>query len=175
MKVCPAIALPVELSAVAFACVFWPTATLDEVSVTDTEATATGADVDDVIPNVPVVPVVVTSALIVAFPAATAVSLPVVVTATADGLEDVQVKVPATGVPLASTATADAWVLDPIPSVVGLALTMTRSIVGVPELTTRTALPVFPSEVAVMTASPVETPVIVPPAPTLATVTRELE
>lgn len=143
-------------------------------SVTVTLATV--GDVDPpatVTPSVPTTPLL-DLALTVAFPAATAVSLPRELTCNTVGLDDAQVNAVFTTFPDPSYAVPVACAALPTVRLVG-ALTLTDATTGLPLPTIRLADALFPSDDAVMTVVPADTPVITPDVATDATVGCELE
>jgi hypothetical protein len=164
----PARVAPPASRAVAVSCWVAPTATVAGVGVTATLATGAGAGCATEIVAVPVT--VPSAAVIVAVPAATAVTRPVALTVATPGALDVQVKVrPGRSAPPASRATAVSCRVPPsgIDAVAGV--TTTEAVVAGGAGTVTAALPATPSIVAVIVAVPGPTAVTSPLGLTVAT------
>jgi hypothetical protein len=159
----PVTGLPDASSAVAVACVVWPTATEDELMLTETDAMTTFVTVTPTLPFTPS-----TVAVIVAEPAATAVTRPVEETVAifASDVDQVTVR-PEITAPEASFAVADACVVCPTVSAVALTDAVTLVTAAAVTVTADDAL--LPSIVAVTVAVPWATPLSFPVASTVTT------
>ena len=141
-----------------------PTATCDDAGVTTTDATGTGAGAFTVICALPVFPSLV--AVIVAVPAAFAVTTPLVLTVAVCGALDAHTMLrPASVLPLPSYVIAVSVIVAPTVSVPVVGATATdATAIGV---TVTVALALFPSLVAEMVALPAASAVMLPLLSTL--------
>src|SRR6266852_4973549 len=154
---------PLASLGVAVSCSVDPTCTLAVAGLTLTAATGTGTTV---MADVPFCPSLV--AVIVAEPAVTPVTSPLLVTLATLGLLLAQVTVrPDKGFPLASFGVAVSCTVCPTCSAAEAGLTLTAA-TGTLE-TVMLAVPLCPSLVAVIVADPIATPVTSPLLVTLAT------
>ncbi len=161
--------LPLASLSVAASCCVWPTWIVAEAGVTATEATGT---VVTVIEDVPLCPSLV--AVMIADPAAAAVTSPLPLTVATKPFELAQVTVrPDRGLPLPSFGVAVSCTVCPIwiPAEAGVTATEATGIV----VTAIAAVPLCPSLVAVMTAEPTAMPVTSPLLLTVATDGLELD
>src|SRR3989442_543257 len=148
--------LPLASLGVAVSCTVWPACTDAVAGLTVTDATGT---VLTVIVAVPLCPSEV--AVIVAAPAVTPVTSPLALTVATAGLLLAQVTVrPLRGLPFASLGVAASCTVWPTctDAVAGLTVTDATGTV----LTVIVAVPLCPSEVAVIVADPAATPVTRP-------------
>src|SRR5438046_5966488 len=165
----PESVLPLASLSVAASCCVWPTWIVAEAGVTATEATGT---VVTVIEDVPLCPSLV--AVMIADPAAAAVTSPLPLTVATKPFELAQVTVrPDRGLPLPSFGVAVSCTVCPIwiPAEAGVTATEATGIV----VTAIAAVPLCPSLVAVMTAEPTAMPVTSPLLLTVATDGLELD
>src|SRR5207247_787421 len=164
----PVRAVPLASCGVAVSCTVWPTCRLAVAGLTTTDATGTVVTVSAADPLWPsLVPV------IVAGPAATAVTspLPVTVAIAVFELDHVTTR-PASGVPLASFGVAVSWAVCPAVTLAVAGLTVTDATGTV--VTVRAADPLWPSLVAVIVAGPAATAVTSPLPLTVAIAVFEL-
>src|SRR6266516_4028233 len=165
----PANRLPFASFGVAVSCTVWPTCTDAEAGLTVTDATGT---VLSVIAAVPLFPSLV--AVIVADPAATPLTTPLALTvATAVLPLDQVIARPESELPFASFGVAVSCIVWPTctDAVAGVTVTDATGTV----LTVIVAVPLCPSEVAVIVAEPAATPVTSPLALTVATAVLPLD
>src|SRR5205809_312061 len=155
--------LPFASFGVAVSCIVWPTCTDAVAGVTVTDATGT---VLTVIVAVPLCPSDV--AVIVAEPAATPVTSPLALTvATAVLPLDQLIVRPESELPFASFGVAASCIVWPAGTDAVAGLTVTDATGTV--VTVSAAVPLLPSEVAVIVAAPTATPVACPVPLTVAT------
>src|SRR5437773_530683 len=155
--------LPLASFGVAVSCTVWPTCTDAVLGLTVTDATGT---VLTVIVAVPLCPSLV--AVIVAAPAVTPVTTPLPLTVATAVLLLPQLTVrPDNGLPLASFGAAASCIVWPTGTVAVVGLTVTDATGTV--VTVIVAVPLCPSEVAVIVTDPAATPVTNPRARTVAT------
>src|SRR6266581_3376693 len=154
--------LPAASFSVVVSCRVAPTSTTAVTGLITTDATGTFATLivaDALCPSL--------VAVIVAAPAATPVTSPVVETMAIPGFEFVQVTArPARMFPAASLGVALSWVVPPTNTVAVAGLTVTDATGTLDTVTA--AVPLFPSLVAVIVAAPAATPVTSPVADTVA-------
>jgi len=157
---------PVESSVLADSAALSPTTIVAFPGVTTTEATGAGAGALTVICAVPLCPSLV--AVIVARPAATAVTVPVGETLAIPGADDAHTTGrPVSTLPAESRATA---LSDAVPPTVRLVVAgVTATDATGTAVTVIVALPLCPSLVAVMLAFPGEIAVTIPVGDTVAT------
>jgi hypothetical protein len=161
----PVSTFPLASYAVAVSCAVWPGVRFDVAGVTDTDATAASLAVTVADPVLP--PLV---AVIVALPAATAVTTPLLETETTPLLLLAQVIArPARTSPLASLSVAVSWAVLPMVRLVDDGVTVTDATGAGDEAATVTLdVPLIPSLVAVMIAAPTATAVTIPLEDTVA-------
>src|SRR5437773_949325 len=161
----PESGLPLASSGVAASCTVCPACTVADAGVTATDATGTGAGLT-VIAAPPLLPS--DTAVIVAEPAATPVTSPLAFTVATDGLLlDQPITRPDSALPFASLGVAASCTVCPACSVADAGVTATDATGTI--ATATAAVPVLPSEVAVIVAEPTATAVTRPLAVTGAT------
>lgn len=167
----PASAFPLASYATAFSVSEAPTESCDVVGATTTDATGTGAGALTVICALPTLPSLV--AVMVAVPAAFAVTTPDALTVAVCGALEAQTRLrPASAFPFASYVMAVSVIVPPTVSVPDVGATATdATAMGV---TVTVALALFPPVVAEMVAVPAATAVI-PPFASTATVCGALD
>lgn len=146
-----------------------PTASCDDAGVTTTDATGAGAGAFTVICALPVFPSLV--AVIVAVPAAFAVTTPLALTVAVCGALDAQTMLrPVSVLPLPSYVIAVSVIVPPTVSVPLVGATATDATgIGAGVVTVTCALATFPSLVAEIVVVPAASAAIFPLASTLAT------
>src|SRR6266568_3300026 len=161
----PESGLPLASLGVAASCTVCPACTVADAGVTATDATGTGAGLT-VIAAPPLLPS--DTAVIVAEPAATPVTSPLAFTVATDGLLlDQPITRPDSALPFASLGVAASCTVCPACSVADAGVTATDATGTI--ATATAAVPVLPSEVAVIVAEPTATAVTRPLAVTGAT------
>src|SRR5207247_1170946 len=162
VRTVPALSLVTALSWTA-----WPAGTLADAGLTVTDATGAGAGgAVTVIAAVPLLPSLV--AVIVAEPAATPVTRPLVFTVAAAVLLLIHTIVrPESGLPFASFGVAVSCTAWPVCTLAEAGLTATEATGTL--VTVIAAEPLYPSLAAVIVAAPGLTPVTIPLADTVAT------
>src|SRR5439155_13297291 len=155
----PVSGLPFASFGVAASCTVCPTDTLADVGLTATDATGT---LDTVTAAVPLFPSL--AAVIVAAPALTPVTIPLADTVATPLLPLDQVTVrPVSGLPLASFGVAASCTACPTDTLADAGLTLTDATGAAGAAATVTAaLPLLPSRVAVIAATPAARPVTRP-------------
>jgi hypothetical protein len=167
----PLSAAPFASCGVAVSCNVWPTVTVPVPGVTLTEVTGTTTAVTEMV-AVPLLPSLV--AVIVADPAAAAVTRPLDETLATPALEVVhEIGRPIRVAPLASRRVAVSCVVCPTVMLDVGGETSTDATGGT--VTVTVAVPLFPSLVAVMVAEPAPAPVTTPVEETLAMPVLELD
>jgi hypothetical protein len=160
--------LPAESRGVAVSCTVLPTPTLADAGLTVTDATGTAVMVKD---DVPLLPSLV--AVIVAEPAARAVTSPLALTLATPVLLLAHVTaLPFNALPAESLGAAASWTVCPTSRLAVVGVTVTEATGAV--VTVTEAVPLFPSLVAVIVAEPAAFAVTSPLALTLATVVLPL-
>jgi hypothetical protein len=161
--VLPVTTAPLASLVVAVACVDLPTPIVEDASDTVTDATAVATTVtcaDPVRPSL--------VAVMLAVPAPTAVTTPVVFTVATAVLSDAQDTTrPVTTTPFASLVTTVAWVVPPATTLEEASVTVTLATGGT--VTVTVANPLCPSLPATMLAVPAATAVTKPAGDTVAT------
>jgi hypothetical protein len=161
--VLPVITAPLASLVVAVACVDLPTPIVEDASDTVTDATAVATTVTCANPLRPSL-----VAVMLAVPAPTAVTTPVLFTVATAALSDPQdTSRPVTITPFASLVVAVAWVVPPATTLEAASTTVTLATGGT--VTVTVANPLCPSLPATMLAVPAATAVTRPVGDTVAT------